>query len=82
MTAFANGFSKHHRQPIAQGGSGTRTTLVMHKQHIAWHNLFSGDMTVPDIVQSLNDYWIDPRYIIKCEKLETADPNQLELQFP
>jgi hypothetical protein len=64
-----NRVTKHHRKPVALGGLTTKENIshVTHKRHNAWHTLF-GAMTIEEIVEQLNDVWIDPEYKVKLER--------------
>ena len=78
----------HHRLPSALGGTDDypRNNLVHVpvRKHRAWHTLFSGDMTLEQIVHQLNETWIDPRFILRIEKREenTHISGQLKIRFP
>jgi hypothetical protein len=52
--------------------------MVPRKKHEAWHTLFE-NKSVEEIVELLNDIWIDPYYKITYERREIKDPKQLTL---
>lgn len=57
--------SIHHRRPRAQNGKDWKPEInqvrVKLTEHRAWHTLFDGTLTVPEIVKIINR-WIDPRW--------------------
>jgi len=60
-------YNWHHRKPKVRGGSGDKSSpnmvCVSIEQHRAYHTLF-GTMSVPEIVDVLNNIWIDPEWEI------------------
>ncbi|MDC1191162.1 hypothetical protein N8148_03070 [Gammaproteobacteria bacterium] len=80
---YVNDVNLHHRRPQAQTKKKDQVApiLVDKRRHKAWHDLFHGKMSVEDIIEDINNFWIDDRYVIKYEKKETKDPNQKELPF-
>ena len=68
---------KHHRLSRFFGGGRhvhvgdekvSNISTVTRVQHLAWHTLFSGDMTPKQICEIVSDVWIDPRYRVYAEK--------------
>lgn len=58
--------TRHHLRPKCQGGTDDSSNIkyVTDKKHKAWHILFSGTMTVPQIAHQLNNTWIDPEWVL------------------
>jgi len=75
-------FTRHHRLPQSKGGTDlpTNISMVPRKKHEAWHTLFE-NKSVEEIVELLNDIWIDPYYKITYERREVKDPKQLQMKF-
>ena len=55
--------TRHHRKPVCQGGTDEHIKYVTDKKHKAWHVLFSGTLTMPQICHQLNTTWIDPEFV-------------------
>ena len=74
--------TRHHRLPQSKGGTDlpTNISMVPESQHCAWHTLF-GNKSVEEIVELLNDVWIDPYYKLTVERREVKDPKQLQIHF-
>ena len=65
------GTSKHHMLPKAQGGKGKGRDNISHvdaERHRLWHKLWSGDVSIHDIVAEMNDQWIPQEYILVLKK--------------
>jgi hypothetical protein len=66
--------NEHHRLPRVQGGTRKspkgNIVKVDTKRHEAWHTLFPGYMSVHQIVEEINKYWIDPRYEVTVQPTE------------
>lgn len=76
----AKKYTRHHRKCKSHGGSDlpSNISMVTESQHCAWHTLFE-NKSVEEIVELLNDVWIDPYYKITYERREIKDPRQLTL---
>ena len=62
--------NKHHRRCKSNGGDNSRNNLVWvnASKHAAWHKLFQ-NMTPHEIIEEINQKWLDPRYKLKLEKV-------------
>lgn len=71
--------TRHHRKCKSNGGTDlpTNISMVPESHHRAWHILF-GNKGVEQIVELLNDVWVDPYYKVTYERREV----QFEIQFP
>ena len=71
-------YTRHHRLPKSKGGTDLPTNISMmpRKQHEAWHTLFE-NKSVEQIVELLNDVWIDPYYLIKIERRDTKPKEKI-----
>ena len=60
----------HHRRSRKLNGSNKAENLsdVDVKRHALWHQMFSGDMTVQQIVDEINEVWIDPDFILTVRR--------------
>jgi hypothetical protein len=56
----------HHRRPKAQGGSNRPENLsvVDTERHSLWTQMFDGTMTPKEIIDDINNKWIDERYMV------------------
>jgi len=63
-------YTRHHRKCKSHGGSDlpNNISMVTEKRHEAWHTLFE-NKTTEQIVQELNDVWINPEYVVSFEKV-------------
>jgi chloramphenicol 3-O-phosphotransferase len=64
---------KHHRRPKWWRGSNAKWNIatVDERKHAAFHYLFQVDghpMTVEEIVDDLNNLWLDPTYKLTIER--------------
>jgi len=66
--------NKHHRRPRSLGGDSSRRNIsyLDENQHYFYHRLFKNpdgtEMTVPEIVRLLTKKFIDPDWVICCQK--------------
>lgn len=63
-------YTTHHRKPKAQGGTDDPDNLirVLKSKHEAWSCLFEGTKTPQEIVDEINNVWIDPAYRVALIK--------------
>lgn len=71
---MAKDYTRHHRLPKSKGGTDlpANISMVTATKHQAWHTLFD-NKSVEEIVELLNDVWIDPYYTITYKRRETKN---------
>jgi len=75
-------FTRHHRLPQSKGGTDlpTNISMVLFFSSRRRHTIFE-NKSVEQIVELLNDVWVDPYYKITFERREVKDPKQLQMKF-
>ena len=60
------GYNRHHRLPKSRHGSNSKSNIsvVPIRSHQAYNAIFGGNPTAQEVVQQLNERWIDPAYEI------------------
>lgn len=62
--------TKHHRKCKSNGGGDepSNISLVSHKKHQAWHQVFA-NKSIEKIVEELNNIWIPPNIKLVITKI-------------
>jgi hypothetical protein len=71
---------RHHRKPSSIGGKNDNNniSIVNQKQHRAWHILFR-NKTAPEIAALINEFWIDPDYVIVVINVKEAEDDKINI---
>jgi hypothetical protein len=78
LSDIPGGYNRHHRLPKSRHGSNSKSNIsvVPIRAHQAYNAIFGGNPTADEVVQQLNDRWIDPAYEIEFYAVPKGDFRQ------